>query len=79
MLIGAREMDNAFSTGTTREQYAGNYGAAGHLVQQLSLNCETTAVIPYCERLLLLPSYLQQLDMESNGKATNLERRASGL
>ena len=29
-------------------------------------------MIPYCERLLLLPSYLQQLDMESNGKSTTL-------
>lgn len=29
----------------------------------------TAAVVPYCERLNLLPSYLQQLDMESNGKS----------
>jgi glucose-6-phosphate isomerase len=31
------------------------------------------AVIPYCERLALLPSYLQQLDMESNGKSITLD------
>ena len=37
------------------------------------LGAQSTAVIPYCERLQLLPSYLQQLDMESNGKATSLE------
>ena len=37
------------------------------------LNIQSHAVIPYCERLLLLPSYLQQLDMESNGKSTSLD------
>ena len=31
------------------------------------------AVVPYCERLGLLVSYLQQLDMESNGKLTGLD------
>ena len=36
------------------------------------LGAESIAVIPYCERLGLLPSYLQQLDMESNGKSTRL-------
>jgi glucose-6-phosphate isomerase len=30
----------------------------------------TQAVIPYCERMGLLSAYLQQLDMESNGKTT---------
>lgn len=30
----------------------------------------TVAVIPYCERLGLLSAYLQQLDMESNGKSS---------
>lgn len=30
------------------------------------------AVVPYCERLNLLPSYLQQLDMESNGKSATM-------
>ena len=37
------------------------------------LQADSIAVIPYCERLGLLPSYLQQLDMESNGKSTTLE------
>ena len=34
------------------------------------LQYPTQAVIPYCERLGLLSAYLQQLDMESNGKGT---------
>jgi glucose-6-phosphate isomerase len=35
--------------------------------------CETRAVFAYDERLRLLPSYLQQLEMESNGKSVNAE------
>ena len=37
------------------------------------LGADSVAVIPYCERMGLLPSYLQQLDMESNGKSVSLE------
>lgn len=33
----------------------------------------TRAVLPYSSRLRLLPAYLQQLDMESNGKAVRLD------
>jgi glucose-6-phosphate isomerase len=39
------------------------------------LGAATHAVIPYCERLGLLPAYLQQLDMESNGKRVTLDNR----
>ena len=35
--------------------------------------CETRAVFAYDERLRLLPSYLQQLEMESNGKSVRLD------
>jgi glucose-6-phosphate isomerase len=37
------------------------------------LSHATHAVIPYDDRLSLLPEYLQQLEMESNGKSTTLE------
>jgi glucose-6-phosphate isomerase len=33
------------------------------------MGCQTRAVFAYDERLKLLPSYLQQLEMESNGKS----------
>ena len=33
----------------------------------------TRAVLPYDQRLLRLPAYLQQLDMESNGKGVDME------
>ena len=35
--------------------------------------CETRAVFAYDERLRLLPAYLQQLEMESNGKSAKLD------
>ncbi|MBS0480548.1 MAG: glucose-6-phosphate isomerase [Proteobacteria bacterium] len=35
--------------------------------------CQTRAVFAYDERLRLLPSYLQQLEMESNGKSVMLD------
>lgn len=37
------------------------------------MNCQTRAVFAYDERLRLLPSYLQQLEMESNGKSVTRE------
>jgi glucose-6-phosphate isomerase len=37
------------------------------------LGCATHAVIPYAERLRLLPAFLQQLVMESNGKSALLD------
>lgn len=35
--------------------------------------CQTRGVFAYDERLALLPSYLQQLEMESNGKSVRLD------
>lgn len=35
--------------------------------------CQTRAVFAYDERLALLPDYLQQLEMESNGKAVTFD------
>ena len=37
------------------------------------LGCASQAVIPYAERLRLLPAFLQQLIMESNGKSALLD------
>ena len=41
-----------------------------------SCGCQTRAVFAYDERLRLLPSYLQQLEMESNGKSRDARRHA---
>jgi glucose-6-phosphate isomerase len=37
------------------------------------LGCATKAVLPYAEELGRFPAYLQQLDMESNGKSVRLD------
>ncbi|MBA3604364.1 MAG: glucose-6-phosphate isomerase [Actinomycetota bacterium] len=37
------------------------------------LGCDTKAVLPYAEELSRFPAYLQQLDMESNGKSVRLD------
>jgi glucose-6-phosphate isomerase len=37
------------------------------------LGMDTLAVLPYAQDLELLPAYLQQLDMESNGKRVTLD------
>jgi glucose-6-phosphate isomerase len=43
------------------------------------LGAETHAVLPYDERLRFLPAYLQQADMESNGKSVGLDGRPVGV
>jgi len=37
---------------------------------------DTRAILPYDQRLNRLPAYIQQLDMESNGKSVDLEGQA---
>ncbi len=41
------------------------------------LGLPTLAVLPYDERLARFPAYLQQLEMESNGKRVRLRRHAA--
>ena len=45
----------------------------------LARGAETRAVFAYDERLRLLPFYLQQLEMESNGKSVTLDGSALGV
>jgi glucose-6-phosphate isomerase len=42
------------------------------------LHCATQAVLPYSNALRLLPAYLQQLEMESNGKRVDRAGREVG-
>ena len=42
--------------------------ALSHLINRDILGRPARAVVPYARRLSLLPAYLQQLEMESNGK-----------
>ena len=52
--------------------------AFGDLYYNRIRGCETRAVFAYDERLRLLPSYLQQLEMESNGKSVTVDGEPSG-
>ncbi|WP_336970974.1 glucose-6-phosphate isomerase [Sphingobium aromaticiconvertens] len=72
LLEGAATMDRHFRLSDPRE----NAPLIAAFVDQYYtriLGCETRAVFAYDERLRLLPSYLQQLEMESNGKAVKLD------
>lgn len=75
MLEGARNMDLHFREAPFEKNMPVILGLLGIWYSNF-LKAQSTAVIPYCERLLLLPSYLQQLDMESNGKSTDLQGNA---
>jgi glucose-6-phosphate isomerase len=72
LLEGAAAMDRHFRLTPA----ARNAPLLGAFVDRLYANArgaETRAVFGYDERLRLLPSYLQQLEMESNGKSVTLD------
>jgi glucose-6-phosphate isomerase len=72
MLEGAAQMDRHFRL-TPMADNAPVLAAFADLYYNLGRRCETRAVFAYDERLRLLPSYLQQLEMESNGKSVTTE------
>ncbi|HEX6865920.1 MAG TPA: glucose-6-phosphate isomerase, partial [Caulobacteraceae bacterium] len=67
-LAGAAEMDAHF-TSAPLEANAPVLLALAHVTNRNGLGRPIRAVVPYAQRLRLLPSFLQQLEMESNGKA----------
>ncbi|MEN3745882.1 glucose-6-phosphate isomerase [Sphingomonas sp. HF-S3] len=67
LLEGAAEMDRHFRF-TPLAANAPVLAAFADLYYTQVRGCETRAVFAYDQRLALLPSYLQQLEMESNGK-----------
>ncbi len=68
MLEGAAAMDRHFSEAEGAANLCLRAAFADQLYARLR-GCQTRAVFAYDERLALLPSYLQQLEMESNGKS----------
>lgn len=72
MLEGAAEMDRHFRLAPLRDN-APFIAACVDLYYSQGRRCETRAVFAYDERLRLLPSYLQQLEMESNGKSVTAD------
>lgn len=74
LLEGAAEMDRHFRLASL-DQNAPVLAAFVDLFYTQARGCQTRAVFAYDERLRLLPSYLQQLEMESNGKSVTPEGR----
>ncbi|RYY42428.1 MAG: glucose-6-phosphate isomerase [Sphingomonadales bacterium] len=72
LLEGAAEMDRHFRL-TPLAQNAPVLAAFADLYYTQARGCETRATFAYDQRLRLLPSYLQQLEMESNGKSVTAE------
>jgi glucose-6-phosphate isomerase len=68
MLAGAEEMDRHVRETPLRGNLAAWHALAG-IWNRNALGLDTLAVLPYDDRLALLPSYLQQLVMESLGKS----------
>ncbi len=72
MLEGAAAMDRHFRF-SPPERNAPLLAAFADLLYARGLKAETRGVFAYDERLRLLPSYLQQLEMESNGKSVKAD------
>ena len=68
LLEGAAEMDRHFRFADPGENVPLIAAFADRLYVE-QFGCQTRAVFAYDERLRLLPFYLQQLEMESNGKS----------
>lgn len=68
LLEGAAAMDRHFRL-SAPAQNAPLIAAFVDQYYARMLGCQTRALFAYDERLRLLPSYLQQLEMESNGKS----------
>jgi glucose-6-phosphate isomerase len=67
LLDGARAMDEHFRTAPLEANLPVLLGLLGVWYRDFG-DAQTHAVLPYAEDLRELPAYLQQLEMESNGK-----------
>jgi glucose-6-phosphate isomerase len=73
-LSGFRQMDEHFRSAPFDRNLPVLMGLLGLWYDDF-FGAETYAVLPYDQYLARLPAYLQQLDMESNGKSVDLEGR----
>ncbi|MBP0614139.1 glucose-6-phosphate isomerase [Jiella mangrovi] len=71
-LAGAREIDQHFKSAPLEKNLPVLLGLVGYWHRAL-MHYPTRAIIPYDQRLSRFPAYLQQLDMESNGKGVGLD------
>ena len=71
-LAGGHAMDEHFRNAPFRQNLPMLLGALGVFHRNV-LNYATRAILPYDQRLSRFPAYLQQLDMESNGKSVTID------
>ncbi|MQB44281.1 glucose-6-phosphate isomerase [Rhizobium sp. ICMP 5592] len=71
-LDGAHAMDNHFRKAPFKENLPMLLGLIGFYHRNV-LGYATRAILPYDQRLSRFPAYLQQLDMESNGKGVTID------
>jgi glucose-6-phosphate isomerase len=71
-LKGASDIDKHFTTAPFEQNLPVLMGLLGAW-NRTFLSLPTLAVLPYDQRLARLPAYLQQLEMESNGKSVSLD------
>lgn len=74
-LAGGRAMDAHFRTAPLAENLPVMLALVGIWHHQIC-GYPTRAVLPYAQRLRRLPAYLQQLEMESNGKGVTMDGQA---
>ena len=74
MLGGYEAMDRHFRTAPFEKNLPVTMGLLGILYNNL-LGAQSHAVLPYDQYLARFPAYLQQLDMESNGKSVDKQGR----
>ena len=72
LLAGAHAMDEHFRTAPFDANLPVILGVLGCWYRDF-LDAQTQAVVPYAQALVKLPSYLQQLEMESNGKSVRTD------
>ena len=68
LLDGARQMDRHFFTAPLAQNLPVLRGLVEHW-NRVAMHYRSRCVVPYDVRLAQLPAYLQQLEMESNGKS----------
>jgi glucose-6-phosphate isomerase len=78
MLAGFHDVDEHFRTAPADRNVPLLMGLVG-IWERNFLGTASQAVVPYCNELALFPAYLQQLDMESNGKHVTLEGHIVGV
>ena len=78
LLAGARAMDRHFMAAPAADNLPLTLALLS-LWNTDFLGASTAAMLPYSQSLALLPAYLQQLEMESNGKQTTRDGEPVGV